>query len=654
MNIVTLLSAADALLPIASRVACLGLLVLSIYLFARTVNRRLLAHFPRPWELPPGSFKKRLGREVSEVLFQSRVIRNRPVAGVLHALVLWGFIAFAWISAEHFWLGFRGLDHAEPATSWYAAFVAVWAVAVLIGIGGLSFRRFILRPTLLGELSITSAVVASLISVLMVTYLLGWREFAVDSSAWKINWWIHTLAFCALLVVIPQSKHLHLVLAPFAIFFRPDTTSSMRPLREDVDDDFGMIRFKDMKWKDVLDVNACVECGRCTQFCPANVTGGSLSPKHITLDMQHGLLSGGEIIAGPASEKSGGSVWIAEEDLFQCLSCGACENVCPVGIEHVGRKILDLRRGLVSEGRITNEKVVQLFTTMERAPHNPWGISQDTRQKFITAKDFPIYDGSQTYLLWMGCGLSFDAHGQQVALAMKQILDSAGVSWGVLERESCCGEPARRGGNEYLYLQLAEEVTQSLEAHEVKNIIACCPHCTTMFDKDYRQIASYEALGISVMHHTELIASLLPEIPLDRRLETVTYHDPCYLARHRGITDAPREILRHCGISITEMAQHGKDAFCCGAGGTQIFIADDRSDHRAERVNQQRFAQAMATGAPTIAVACPYCPTMFQDAATHARRDDVAIVDVAEMVASRLKEAPCPVFESSSNLTLSR
>src|ERR1019366_4287500 len=344
---------------VAQKVVFLALAIASVWLFYRTLNQRLFAHFPRPWELPPGPLGKRLWRTFSEVALQSRVIRDRPAAGIFQSLVVWGFIAFGWVSIKHLSLGVRGFQHADEAPGFYGVFVAVWAVAVLLGIGALSFRRFVLRPKALGELSATSGVVAVLISVLMVTYLLGWRAFPAPGTAWTINWWIHTLAFFALLVVIPKSKHLHLLLAPFAIFFRSETTSRVRALRED-GEDLGMVHFKDLAWKDVLDVNACVECGRCTQFCPANQIGGSLSPKEITLDMQHGLLHGGDLIAGTAEEKQAGTAWIQEEDLFQCLSCGACEYVCPVGIEHVGRKILDLRRGLVSEGRVSNEKVVKL------------------------------------------------------------------------------------------------------------------------------------------------------------------------------------------------------------------------------------------------------------------------------------------------------
>ena len=619
-----------------SRAAFIALSVGSVWLFLKTLNRRLFSVFPRHGDLPLDDIPKRLWRLFVEVILQYRVVRDRPIVGILHAAVLWGFFAFAWVSAEHLLLGLRGLAKAPATPSWYGTFVAAWALAVLVAMMGLSFRRFILRPETLGKLSASSGVVAILISTLMATYLLSWRVFPVASTAWKVDWWIHTFAFFSLLVVIPKSKHLHMLLAPIAIFLRSETTSTLRALREE-GEDLGVVHFQDFGRKDVLDVNACVECGRCTQLCPANLVGGSLSPKEIILDVQKGFLCGGSVVAGTAAEKEQGEVFISEEDLFQCLSCGACEYTCPAGIEHVGRKILDLRRGLVSEGRITNDKVVQLFTTMERAPHNPWGIAHDTRQKLLESKQFPIFDGNQEWLFWLGCGLSFDQHGQAVALAMKQILDAAGISWGVLPRETCCGEPARRAGNEYLFLQLSEKLIDTLAKAQVKNIVSCCPHCTTMLDKDYRQITSYARLDIGIVHHTELLAELLPQLPLEPSVVPATYHDPCYLARGRGITAAPRKILRACGVSITEAGHHGQNTQCCGAGGAQLFIADDRRDRDKERVNQLRFAELAETKASTVVVACPYCPTMLRDAANHAQRDDVEILDLAEIVAESIR-----------------
>ena len=619
-----------------ARAILVALCLVSIWLFLKTLNRRLSSVFTRQGDLPHDHILKRLWRVFAEVILQYRVVRDRPVVGVLHAIVIWGFLAFAWVSFQHFLLGLRGLSQATGSRTWYSTFAAVWAVAVLAAMLALSFRRFVLRPKPLGKLSLSSGIVAFLICALMVTHLAGWGVLTPGGLAWKANWWAHTIMFLALLDVIPLSKHLHFVLAPVTIFLGSETTSTMRALRED-GEDLGMVRFSDLGRKDVLDVNACVECGRCTQFCPANLAGGSLSPKEIILDLQKGLLSAGDVVAGTAAEREQGKVFLSEDDLFQCLSCGACEYACPVGIEHVGRKILDLRRGLASEGRVSNGKVVQLFTTMERAPHNPWGIAQDARQNLLASKHFPIFDGRQEWLFWLGCGLSFDQHGHSVALAMKEVLDAAGVSWGVLAHETCCGEPARRAGNEYLFLQLSEKLVEAFDHARVRKIVSCCPHCTTMLDKDYRQLPSYVELDIKVMHHTELIAELLPRLSLQPSDLPATYHDPCYLARGRGITAAPRQILRSCGVSLREAAHHGRNTQCCGAGGARLFTTDDQLEQATQRVNELRFAQLAAAHTSTVVVACPYCPIMLCDAANHARRDDLEILDVAEIVAKKLR-----------------
>jgi Fe-S oxidoreductase len=247
----------------------------------------------------------------------------------------------------------------------------------------------------------------------------------------------------------------------------------------------------------------------------------------------------------------------------------------------------------------------------------------------------PVFDGSQEWLLWMGCGLSYDPHGQEVARAMQRILDAAGVSWGVLAQETCCGEPGRRAGNEYLYMQLSEKVVEAFRQKKVRKVIACDPHCTRMLDVDYRQMPEYQALGVEVLHHSELLASLLPKLSLRSSAHAFTYHDPCYLARGRNITAEPRAILRAAGAPLAEMAHHGKRTFCCGAGGGQLFLAED-APGRAERVNHRRFAEALATGASGVAVACPYCAIMLQDAASHAGRDGFPILDIAEIVAERL------------------
>lgn len=614
----------------------------SLGYFAIVVARRLRG---LAWARANLSFHqpvRRLGRLFGEVLLQRRVLAERPVAGLLHALVMWGFLAFAWVSIEHLWQGVVGLESSRRDDSLYGWFAAVWAVAVIVGITGLAFRRFVVRPSALGaHLSAGSAAVALLILVLMGTYLAGWRGLEPGSERWQWNWAAHTAALLAMLWVIPNSKHLHLVLGPVAVFFRGgETTSGTRPLDEADDDDFGMMHFSDLSQKDVLDVNACVECGRCSEVCPANLTGGSLDPKRIILQMQGGLLAAGNpaeaVISGTEQNVAEGAAWVAEQDLFQCFACGACEQACPVGIEHVGAKILDLRRGLVSEGRTHNEKLTELFTTMERAPHNAWGAPQKTRRKLVQGDEFPVFDGTQEWLLWLGCGLSYDPHGNEVARAMKRILDAASVDWGVLEKETCCGEPARRAGNEFLYMELSEKVISAFSESEVRKIVVCDPHCTSMFDGDYRDNPLFEEQGIEVLHHTELLTELLPSLPLGAREEAVSYHDPCRLARGRGTVDAPREVLQNLGIDLLEPERHGKQGLCCGAGGAQLFIADDAAESGDQKVNDVRFEQIAATGTKTIAAACPYCPIMLNDAAGRAGRSDVRIVDVAELVAERL------------------
>jgi Fe-S oxidoreductase len=618
-----------------TRLVFLALCIASVGYFLRVVWLRLEPMRRSRTKLPTANAGRRLGKAFAEVLLQTRVIGERPVAGVLHALVMWGFFAFAWVSLEHLWLGVAGLDAPHADASWYGAFAAAWAVAVLIGIVGLAFRRFVLRPPALGKLSVSSGVVAALIVALMVTYLAGWRGVA-DPVAWRVNWWAHTLAFLGMFWAIPNSKHLHLVLGPVAILFRSETTSSIRRLRDDDDDDLGMLRFSDLSQKDVLDIHACVECGRCTEACPANVIGGTLNPKEIILQLQRGQLAGGDVLAGTTGEVDAGSAWIRETDLYQCLSCGACEQACPVGIEHVGYKILDMRRGLVSEGRTHSDKLTDLFTTMERSPHNPWGVPQDTRRKLIESAGLPVFDGSQEWLFWLGCGASYDPHGQDVVRAMAKILNAAGVSWGVLARETCCGEPARRAGNEYLYMELSQQVIDSLGGKKVTKLLSCDPHCTRMFDVDYRQNPAFAELGVAVRHHTELLSDILPKLKLRRESKKITYHDPCYLSRGRGVTDEPREVLRQMGAELVEMQHHGDRTFCCGAGGAQLFIADDKAELPGGRVNHRRFAEVEATGASTVAVGCPYCPIMLKDAAQHAKREDIQVLDVAELLAARL------------------
>ena len=594
-------------------------------------------------DLPKDHLGPRFRRLFTEVLLQSRVMRDRTLVGILHALVMWGFLAFSWVTLRHLWAGLAGLDGAAPAPGGaYRAFVAVWAVLVTAGILGLAFRRFVLRPAALGAWSWSSAAVAALITLLMAGYLLEWSgALAHGTAAWQVNWWVHTLALLAFPPLIVRSKHLHLALAPLAVFYRPETTSRMRPIDlgpENFDKempDLGLTELGQLPWKDVLDLHACVECGRCTDACPAHRSGGSLSPKTLVLQMQAGLRAQGRGIVGSPGEVAGGAAWVTEDDLMQCYACGACEEACPAGVEHLGRKILDLRHGLANNERLQSPRAQRTFGKMRKSPHNPWGLPGDVRAKLIGDEKFPIFARGDDVLFWMGCGTSYDPHGQRVAVAMRQVLDASGVAWGVLEQETCCGEPARRLGNEALFQELSGKLVTSLERCGARTVVTCCPHCAVMLDGEYRDLPAFAALGARVMHHTEFIAGMLDQLPLLPDGGAVAYHDPCNLARGRGITMDPRRILEACGSRLREPAERGRATLCCGAGGGQLFIADETREPSGTRVNLLRFDQLMEAKPQQIAAACPYCPIMLRDAA-QARGTDIPILDLAEIVASHL------------------
>ena len=324
-----------------------------------------------------------------EVMAQGKVIRQRPLPGLAHAFVFWGFCAFALITVNHVASGFgtRFLWPEAGFGKFYFAFVAVWAVAVAVSIAGLFARRFLVRPVWLGEVSPESGVIAGLIFVLMATYLGGlWMGDA--TTAGRVNWWLHTAALFSFLPLIPHTKHLHLALSPVTVFLRRDGFSRIPPLEGD--EDFGLDTGKDVTRIDALQAYSCVECGRCTEHCPANNTGKVLNPKEIVLGIRAYLNEFGPLAEGPLLGKH-----ISEEAAFQCTTCGSCEYQCPVGIQHLPM-IIGLRRGAVNTGKWENEFGTKLFLNLERNG-NALGFAASERQKFIEKNGLPFYDGKQEY-----------------------------------------------------------------------------------------------------------------------------------------------------------------------------------------------------------------------------------------------------------------
>jgi Fe-S oxidoreductase len=565
-----------------------------------------------------GSLAPRIRDFVFEVLLQSQVIRQRPVAGVAHAFVFWGFCAFSLITINHFATGF-GIPlmtrESGFGRAWFGL-AALFAVAVAISIAYLAARRFIERPVWFGKVAPESGIIAALIFILMITYLAA-LAYSETSLAGHALWWAHTLALLAFLPLIPHTKHLHLVLSPATVFLKREGFSDLPKLSGD--EDFGLVNGKDITKLDALQAFSCVECGRCSQHCPAYNTGKELNPKEIILGLRS-YLNGD----GPASEAPLLGPHISEEAIFQCTTCGACEFQCPVGIQHLPL-ILGMRRGAVNTGAWEDTYGTKLFLTMERNG-NALGMASGERQKFIEKNALPLYDGSQEYCLWLGCMGAYDPAGRETVLALVKVLNYLGITFGVLRKEKCNGDPARRLGNDLLFTTLAEENLENIASGKVKKMLSICPHCVRTMSTDWREAGQ----TVEIEHHSELLARHKMRLPVepDENRETVVYHDPCYLGRYRGVYDEPREVLSRA-VEVLEAPRNRERSFCCGAGGGQMFLGEEKG----KRINIARAEELVATGAGTVAAACPFCASMFRDALKAVSADPPKLLDIAQIAA---------------------
>jgi len=545
-----------------------------------------------------------------EVALQAKVIRQRPLPGIAHALVFWGFCAFALVTLNHIAIGFG--TRLLSSDSLYLLLAAIFAVLVAISISGLFVRRFILRPKWLGDLSYESGVIAVLILVLMLTYL---ATFWTGDS--KPIWWTHTLALLVFLPLIPHTKHLHLVLSPFSIFLSRGGFANIPPLSGD--DDFGLDTGKDLTRIAAVQAYSCVECGRCTEHCPANNTGKLLDPKKIALGVR-GYLNE----FGPASDEPLFGRHLSQEAAFQCTTCGACEYQCPVGVEHVPI-IVGLRRGAVNTGKWDDPYGTKLFLALERNG-NAVGMPTAERDKFIAKEQLPIFDGTQEYCLWLGCMGAYDPQGREIIAAFARVMKHLGTTFGVLQKEKCTGDPARRLGNDLVFQQLAESNLQTLKQNKTTRIVSICPHCVRTISTDWLE----HGQAPPIEHHSEFLARHLDRLPKSSGADIV-YHDPCYLGRYRNIYDQPRDVLARSG-QVVDPPRSRERSFCCGAGGGLAFLGEEQG----ERVSHNRARELAATGADTVAAACPFCNTMFRDALAAVSTTPPKVLDIAQIVAASL------------------
>jgi len=561
-----------------------------------------------------------------EVMLQGKVIEQRPLPGLAHAFVYWGFLAFALITLNHlataFGLAFLSRDSGFGA--FYFWFVAVWALAVAVSISGLFVRRFVVRPRWLGSVSRESGVIALLIFTLMATYLASlWIE--EDSIPGQAVWWVHTAALAIFLPLIPHTKHLHLVLSPVTVFLKRQGFSRIPPLSGD--EDFGLDTGKDVTRVDALQAYSCVECGRCTEHCPAYNTGKVLNPKEIILGLRSYLNQ-----HGPGGEEPLLGTHISEVGAFECTTCGGCEFQCPVGIQHLPL-IVGLRRGAVNTGKWEDERGTRLFLNLERNG-NSLGFPAAERLKFIEKSGLPIFDGSQEYCLWLGCMGAYDPQGREIVLALARVLRHAGVTFGVLRKEKCTGDPARRLGNDLAFSQMAETNIETIQSAGVKKMVSICPHCVRTISTDWREAGA----TFPIEHHSELLARLGDRLPAAAgpARGPVVFHDPCYLGRYRDKYEEPRSVIQRAAGDPIEPRRTRERSFCCGAGGGQMFLGEEKG----KRVNVERAEELAATGAAVIGTACPFCQTMFRDALGAVSETPPQLLDIAQLAAANLPGGP--------------
>jgi Fe-S oxidoreductase len=578
-----------------------------------------------------------------EVLCQAKVIRERPLPGFAHALVFWAFLAFALVTLNHCatGLGIGFLSPGDTIGRWYFYFAAAFALACAVGILGLFIRRFLVRPKWLGEkLSWESGFIAFLIFALMATYLASFTV-ADASSAARVLWWLHTLALLTFLPLIPHTKHLHLVLSPATIFLSRGTFAQIPPLQGD--EDFGLVAGTDLTQLVSLQAYSCVECGRCTEHCPAANTGKLLNPKEIILGVRAYLND-----LGPASDQPLLGNYNSQEAVFQCTTCGACEFQCPVGIEHVPI-LVGLRRGAVNTGAWEDDHGAKLFLTLERGS-NALGISPAERDKFIQKEALPLFNGTQEYCLWLGCMGGYDPKGREIIADFARVMNYLGTSYGVLRKEKCTGDPVRRLGNDLVFQQLAEANLETLSQNKVKKIVSICPHCVRTIQEDWKKYGTPPAIE----HHSEFLARYTDKLPQRQALkghdfsraekaenkpgafapegtETIVFHDPCYLGRYRNVYEQPRTVAALAG-TVIEAPRNYERSFCCGAGGGLAFLGEETG----ERVSHNRAAELVATGAQTVATACPFCNTMFRDALSATGEAPPQLLDIAQIAARGL------------------
>jgi Fe-S oxidoreductase len=673
-----------------------GLVLLSaLALFAYTMSRRIQLltlgagapddRLDRPWA--------RFVSVLTYGLLQRKMFRD-PYAGVYHALIFGGFIV---LSVRTLSLVFEGLFPQAglpffPPGFWegYLLLKDVVLVTTLAGVVLALGRRHVFKKERLDP-SFDADLILLLIGFLMVTDLAaGAARFALEIAktgaaanvTWEPvtyylsknllfglslsclqgiyfgAWWGHLFAILIFGNYLPFAKHFHVITAlPNLYFAKLDPAGKMATF--DIEkaaetERFGVSRIEDFSWKQKLDFFTCTECGRCREICPTHLTGKPLTPKGFTVDLRNVLYAEANDLVDADSGRGDGTAegrlaarkpliggWIDEEAVWACTTCRYCEHACPVGITYVD-KITDMRRHLVLEKSEFPKEAQTAFNGMERQG-NPWNLAASDRGAWVKDLPFPVLTmaeakeaGGVEVLFWVGCAGSYEERGKKVSVALARLLHEAGVTYAILgSEETCTGDAARRLGNEYLFQTLAQQNVETMNGYGVKRIVTNCPHCFNTLANEYPDFGGkYE-----VVHGTELVAKLVAEgrVALMETVEqTISFHDPCYLGRHNGVYEAPRDILNAIpGLTVKELPRSRDAGLCCGAGGGRMWL----DETLGTRINQARYAEIQSNGTDAVGVSCPFCMVMLGNAKTETGGTTEPF-DVLELAAKALPSHP--------------
>ncbi|WP_096272776.1 (Fe-S)-binding protein [Paucisalibacillus globulus] len=672
----------------------------ALYLFGRVIATRVAyIRLGKKSEFD-GEIKERVNRIIKIVFGQSKLLKDKK-SGIIHVMMFYGFILVQFGAIDFIVKGISPGNHLPFGFLYpgFTFFQEIVTLTILVAVIWAFYRRYIEKLVRLKR-GLKAGLVLIFIGTLMVSVLVGngmsqiwhghsatWTEpvasliatifggFVSPTAAMVIffaSWWIHNLTLFTFLVYVPQSKHAHLIAAPINVFLSKRVPGKLNKLDFDIDEEseeevsFGVGKVEDFEQVQMIDFYACVECGRCTDVCPAAGTGKMLSPMDLMVKIRDHLTEKGAAVTGkspwvPSYAFAGtqgnqlaktakdeaaatmetisliGDV-ITEEEISACTTCRNCEDACPVMNEHVD-KIIDLRRYLVmTEGKMDAD-VQRAVMNIERQG-NPWGLSKKDRIKWRetdetayipTVKELKKEGKDFEYLFWVSSMGSFDARSQKIAIAFAKLMNQAGVSFAILgNKEMNSGDTARRIGNEFLFQEIAEKNIKEFEKNEVKKIVTIDPHAYNIFKNEYPDFG-YEA---EVYHHTQMLYDLVMEgklKPTKAINERLTYHDSCYLGRYNGVYDPPREILSAIpGLELVEMDRSRENAMCCGAGGGLMWTEETTGS----RINVARTEQALAVEPTMISSACPFCLTMLSDG-TKAKEveEDISTMDVAEILA---------------------